>query len=414
MANLLINHFVENINVDREPIFTFGIPHIDGYFSVFAPNASPWKQVLLLTLIETIIQMFFACFIYELIVKRRGTSISFMIGWGFVIPFSVYLPFYLLDVCRIRNRVLCMNPSVVMSIVSFRCIEAMYGTSPDVVELSIWNYCSYYANIVPYVWNTKEGKIQKITKTKLVRSFVERLLYFFALSLILSVLKHFDYKPFEDGVEFTRFSVSRDFLSRGHLLNSYFLLYFTLNTLFELTAFAENLKGLATETIFDSPLTKSKTPTDFWTKRWNHMTHLLLKRGIFEPANQSFMSGKTAMFVTFIISGLYHEYCWACIFYNQPFLYGADGLCLKGENCYEFKFGRVTAFFAYTGVIMLLERPLGKHIFFKWLSSVLPTFVIAQLLVLIHVPFVKWYGGDWIEGTILVYCSIGLFLSTGM
>jgi len=56
------------------------------------------------------------------------------------------------------------------------------------------------------------------------------------------------------------------------------LLYFALNTMFELNAFGENVaKGFATETIFDAPLTKSKTPTEFWTKRWNHMIHLLLK-----------------------------------------------------------------------------------------------------------------------------------------
>ena len=47
--------------------------------------------------------------------------------------------------------------------------------------------------------------------------------------------------------------------------------------MFELNAFSENAKGFATKTIFDAPLTKSKTPTEFWTKRWNHMTHLLLK-----------------------------------------------------------------------------------------------------------------------------------------
>ena len=55
------------------------------------------------------------------------------------------------------------------------------------------------------------------------------------------------------------------------------LLYLTLENLFELDAFKEKAKGLATEKIFNSPLTKSKTPTEFWTKRWNHMTHLQLK-----------------------------------------------------------------------------------------------------------------------------------------
>jgi hypothetical protein len=35
-----------------------------------------------------------------------------------------------------------------MSVIFFRCIEAMYGTSPHVVEWSISNYCGYYSSMV--------------------------------------------------------------------------------------------------------------------------------------------------------------------------------------------------------------------------------------------------------------------------
>jgi hypothetical protein len=55
------------------------------------------------------------------------------------------------------------------------------------------------------------------------------------------------------------------------------LLYLTLKTGFELTAFGENMKGYATETIFDAPFTKSRTATEFWTKRWNLMIQRFLK-----------------------------------------------------------------------------------------------------------------------------------------
>jgi len=115
------------------------------------------------------------------------------------------------------------------------------------------------------------------------------------------------------------------------------------------------------------------------------------------------------MFVTFLISGLYHEYVWSCIFYNQKYLYDVEGKCTS-EECYVFKFGRVTLFFAYTGIIMLLERPVRKLSTVKWLFKCLPTLVIAQLLVLIHVPFMKWYGGAWIEGCYFQDLSIMIFL----
>ncbi len=116
------------------------------------------------------------------------------------------------------------------------------------------------------------------------------------------------------------------------------------------------------------------------------------------------------MFITFVASGLYHEFVWVTVFYEQ------DRACAEGEKCYEFQFGRVTAFFAYTGMIMLLERPMKKLPAIKWMSSNLPTLVIAQLLVCLHVPLVKWYGGDWIEGkgySVIMFCafSIGMLVS---
>ena len=55
------------------------------------------------------------------------------------------------------------------------------------------------------------------------------------------------------------------------------LLYLSIKLTFEMNAFGENVKGFATRPLFDSPLTKSTTPTEFWTKRWNLMTHTLLK-----------------------------------------------------------------------------------------------------------------------------------------
>jgi len=394
--------FEDNFSVDdREASFVFEIPTVDGEFSLLVPKSRPWKQVIYLQILSTVIQIIFACVIYEGVVKRRGGIGSLIIGWCFVIPASIYLPFYLLDALDLRHKLLCLGSTVASSIIFFRCIEAMYGTSPEFVELSISNYCSYYSYFGPFVWNKKTKEVQKITGKELVRSFMERLFQFIALSLVLSVMIHYDFKPFEDTVDLTSFSITPDLLSFGNLCNSYLitiLLYFSLNNMFEISAFGENLKGFVAKPIFDAPLTQSRTPTEFWTKRWNLMTHSLLKGGIFKPAKVCFQNTKVAMFLTFVVSGLYHDCEWAAIFYNQKYLYDENGVCMDEKSCYDFKFGRVTAFFAYTGIVMLLERPIRKLAIVQWLSSILPTIVVAQILVFIHLPVVKWYGGDWIAG----------------
>lgn len=49
---------------------------------------------------------------------------------------------------RSRNKVVCLGASTASSIIMFRCIEAMYGTSPEFAEMSISNYCTYYSSMV--------------------------------------------------------------------------------------------------------------------------------------------------------------------------------------------------------------------------------------------------------------------------
>jgi len=152
---------------------------------------------------------------------------------------------------------------------------------------------------------------------------------------------------------------------------------------------------------FGSILSTCKTPSFLFLLLLSFLCYCenkIAKGGIFEPAKLCFKDKKAPIFLTFVASGLYHEYVWTTIFYNQKYLYDENGVCVNEEDCYEFKFGRVTAFFAYAAIVMLLERPMKKLAVLQWLSSHLPTLVIAQLLVCIHVPVVKWYGGDWVEG----------------
>lgn len=112
MTNFLQSLFEENYNVDdREPVLEFNIPNIDGEFSVYAPKVGPWLQLLLSEFLQSIIQVAAAILIYEGIVKRRGSISSFILGWGFIIPAALYLPFYLLNALDMRY-VICTRSRV--------------------------------------------------------------------------------------------------------------------------------------------------------------------------------------------------------------------------------------------------------------------------------------------------------------
>jgi len=100
------------------------------------------------------------------------------------------------------------------------------------------------------------------------------------------------------------------------------------------------------------------------------------------------------------VSGLYHDYVWYLIFYD---IKDADGNCLNDVPCYDQRFGRVTLFFAYVGLVMLMERSISKLGITKWLSKYLPTAVIAQFLLLIHLPIGYW----WVYAyAMMVFCVL--------
>jgi hypothetical protein len=273
MISILQSIFQEKNTVDaREPLLTFKLPYSTNDWALFAPKVWPWIQMLLFVLIQAVIQSIFAVVVYKFIVQRRKTKESYLLGWGFVIPVSCYLPFYLIELFDTRNRVINLSASTLMTCVSFRCVEAMYDTSPAVVESSLMNYVAYYSSPVPFVWDEKENGRKKVTLSKFTSLATKILFHFISASILLSFLMHCNFRPFgDDFVIFDVFEITWDLISPRHLGNAYFhalMMYLTLSIGFNLTALNEMMKGYDVKAIFDSPFLLSRSPTEFWTKRW--------------------------------------------------------------------------------------------------------------------------------------------------
>lgn len=409
LSNLLRKAFLEkHVGDDREPVLAIKLR--DGKeWGLFAPKPGPWIQMLLFLIVQAAVQSIFAALIYRFIVRDRRSASSYMLGWGVCIPLAIYLPFAFLEFFDIQNRVICLSASTCMTCVSFRCLEAMYDTSPAVAEASLMNYVAYYSSPVSFVWDEQKQCRKPAHYSKILSFGGEVLFYFISASIVLSFLMQHDFRPFGGGIaRFDKFHFTLDILSPSYIGNAYFhslAVYLTLSTGFNLNAFNEMIKGADVERIFDSPFLLSRTPTEFWTERWNLMTQSLLKTAVFLPLRQH-ISAKLAVLGTFVASGLYHEYVWMCTFYNQKHLLEGGGQC---ENCHEFQFGRVTAFFVYTGTLVLLQRPLGRLGPFQWMFKNLPRPVLAHLLLLLHLPVAAWYYGDWIHGGYFHNYSICLF-----
>jgi len=378
----------------RDPITVFSIPTCEGEFGLFAPQADVWKKLSYLVALQIPIQCAFAAIIYTFIVKKRGTPGAYLLGWGLIIPAACILPYYILELVDVHNKVIRLALGNVMTIVSFRCIEAMYSTFPNpAVEASISNYVIYYTALVPFVWDSTTNSPKRSRRTEVFSTFLWLFFVFHAYSLLLSFMIHHDFKPYaNDAVKYDRFHLNLELFTPQHLANGYLMVVLTflnLSLAFGTSAFGLKALGFSTVPIFLNPLFASSTPTEFWTKRWNVMIHQTLKYGIFHPVRKMF-SPKVAILVTLVVSGLYHEYIW-----------DLQHQCLNengDHNCHKPIFGRLTMFFFFTGLIILLERPVSKLMFVRLLSRSSPIFITSTLLVLMHVPFAHWYYGDWVQG----------------
>jgi hypothetical protein len=209
------------VDDDRDPLFKFPISGVDGMFGLYAPKGELWKQLAYIVLIQTPIQCAFAAVIHKIIIQNRGTMFAYLVGWSFIIPVACYMPYALLEFLDVRNKIVKLAASNTMSIVAFRCIEAMYGTSPAVVETSVFHYIAYYTTMVPFYWEEKNQARRKITSSELIVNFSGVLLVFHVLSVYLSFLMHNNYKPFGDRVELDQFHFNTDLLNPAHLANGY-------------------------------------------------------------------------------------------------------------------------------------------------------------------------------------------------
>jgi hypothetical protein len=335
-----------------------------------------------------IMQVIFAAIVYKFIVQQRNSVTAYLVGYGFVLPIVLAIPFILLEGLQIKNKITRLGLVTLPNIVFFRTLEAMYGTSPAVVEATLGNYLTYYTSLMSFEWNPKTLQRRKVTSAELGGALVNIAFHFTLCSLVLSLLMHFDFQPFPSEVDLAAFTLSLDLLSPSHLANSYLLVLLTYSVLatgFDLTAFSDQAKGFFTKPIFRNPMLQSRSISEFWGTRWNLMIHRFLKHGIYLPARKVGMPSWAAVALAFGFSGLLHDFSWAIIFYP-------DETCTADGTCFRPLLGKLTAFFLYCGACMLLERPLGPYLGFMkdW-----PNVVVAQLVLLTALPVAHWYAGDW-------------------
>ena len=128
--------------------------------------------------------------------KPKATStIGFLVGFGFVIPLLVQVPFVLINFLDIRSKVIRMGLSATPMTMSLACLEAMFGFTKPEVSKSLTDYILAQAAIVRP--DVKNGKHVKYDSKRHIAAMKSYFVWLFVISGLNIWLGPCNYSPFE-------------------------------------------------------------------------------------------------------------------------------------------------------------------------------------------------------------------------
>lgn len=146
------------------------------------------------------------------------------------------------------------------------------------------------------------------------------------------------------------------------------------------------LQGSMTAPGFRNPLLASRSFKEAWGERWNLPVHAMLKRSVYVPLRRRRVGPVSAAMLTFVGSGLLHEY----------------NFSIHNHSAYQP--GHATAFFVTMGAMMLAEGALGRavpHWLARWYHA-LPDALVALFIQSTVLPiFTPLFFRSWLEAGML-------------
>ncbi|KAL9189466.1 hypothetical protein ACHAXT_009141 [Thalassiosira profunda] len=328
---------------------------LHGSYGVLIPNPFFWIQMSVLILIQSIVAVAIATTIYYGIIQLRGSTSSYLLCWGAILPFAVTFPFYL------------------------------------ILEESLRNYCLYYSSVIEFVFDANTRAPAKATRTDILEKGKGFLTNFVVVSMLLSFMESFEYRPFDS-----------DRSWHGHIGNNFLSAVLTSSTVATGTAaFGFGicaLVGIQTLDVFDSPLFKSQSVSDFWGRRWNRLVHGVLKRGVYKPVRKHFGNRTLASLAAFVMSGLLHEYILLLVSTSRH-----DDT----DETYRPVYGSQFCFFAWNGMLMA-----GEYLFVNWamaprLKVPAPPIVKSLLIILLALPVSHWFTDQYVNSGLFSHYAVG-------
>lgn len=388
MSSLIRLLFADKLEEDiREPMITLSVG--GGTFGVLPPSHSLWIQMSALLVLQSVLCNALAVLVYYFVIKRRGTATAFLVGYGCIIPFVMVMPNMFVGYLELKNACFMVCVASTPILLVFRCLEAMHGFSPAAVESQVTNYMIYYGSVIEFVFDDKTRHPVQSTTRESVTKAKRFLIFYFFLGILFSILLPTNFSPF---------AISRHGDFRRRLAHNFVMAYLThvcihVGTL-GFGAAISLLAGIRTMDIANNPFFLSKSPSDFWGRRWNCLVHGALKRGVYKPIRRLTSSAVAATAATFVASGLLHEYVLWVITLNR-------------DRDTEVQYGMHLAFFAYNAAVFVIELLIRDTKALECVRKSLHPTAVSLLVVSSVLPVAHWFTDEYVNTGFYKDYSVG-------
>lgn len=152
-----------------------------------------------------------------------GSTQGFLIGYGIVIPLSLWLPFIMVDWLDIRNVGIRLGFCSLPMTVTLRCLEAMYGFVPSndsssQQQSSLWNYAVSVGFILRPMLDKKTGQMIPLNRKLFMETLQRHLFWMGAFGLAFHATRPSGFYPFPTAVVAHKTVI---YFELGHLYNTF-------------------------------------------------------------------------------------------------------------------------------------------------------------------------------------------------
>ena len=346
-----------------------------------------WKSKMILYQIA--VALLLGVVVYYGIIQSNTLQTKYLVGFGFIIPIALGMPFPFIEQFDIRALSLRLCLIAAPLSCTLKTLEAIYGFTPEYATVSIHEFLAHFAFIL-YPKRDHTTRRQRVPRTRAsywncMRALLHQMLH---NGILYSMFLPCAFQPLLPSRPDTDMYVAIDVKQLLNTLLAAILL--SLSLVFSMNgvaAIVQLVGGFQTENVVNDPIFGSKSPSDFWGNRWNLLIHRGLKQGVYKPVRMATGSRNLATILTFLASGAAHEYVWAVTFHQNS----------HEPEKYIPIVGKSLLFFSWNGILLIVEHWVERE---RWDVAVrsMPRRLVSLLVVMSALPVGHLFTGDFRRG----------------